>query len=132
MIKASIGGQLARGSGFRLTSHKSRCLRIFLIICASSIGDYFHFSRALGTDQKVSFIDFLDKASSIFPEGLVSQPRFKDAGNLIVGVWHSSSIVYIEQYGLEPETAPCPHLRVLSRLRYRKGPGSFLSNSVHP
>ena len=39
MIKASIGGSLARGGGLRLTSDKPRCLRIFLIISESSIKD---------------------------------------------------------------------------------------------
>jgi hypothetical protein len=37
MMKDSIGGLLARGGGLRLTSHKPRWLRIFLIISESSI-----------------------------------------------------------------------------------------------
>ena len=41
-------------------------------------GDYFHFSRTLGTDQRVNFIDFLNKASPILPESLVSQLRSFD------------------------------------------------------
>ena len=39
MIMASVGGPLARGGSFRLTSHKFRCLRIFLIISESSINE---------------------------------------------------------------------------------------------
>jgi hypothetical protein len=39
MIMASDGGALARGGGLRLTSHKLRWLRIFLIISESSINE---------------------------------------------------------------------------------------------
>lgn len=39
MIMVSVGGSLARGGGLRLTSHKPRCLRIFLIISESSINE---------------------------------------------------------------------------------------------
>jgi hypothetical protein len=37
--KDSVGGPLALGGGLRLTSHMSRCLRIFFIISESSIKD---------------------------------------------------------------------------------------------
>jgi hypothetical protein len=39
MLEASIGGPLARGGGLRLTSHKPKWLRIFLILSESSINE---------------------------------------------------------------------------------------------
>jgi hypothetical protein len=39
MMTESVGGLLARGGGLRLTFHKPRWLRIFLIISESSIKD---------------------------------------------------------------------------------------------
>jgi hypothetical protein len=47
--------------------------------------DYMHRAIAPGTDQRISFINFLDEPGPILPEGLVSQLRLQDAGNSVSG-----------------------------------------------